>query len=154
MVGYMNKDLILLDTHIWLWWLFGDHRVCNAGARSVIHEGEHAHRLCISAISIWEALLLSETGRIRIDGDVRAWMREAREKFVVAALPIDDRVALESRLLPGVFHSDPGDRFIVATARIAGACLVTSDRRILEYADAGNVRAMDLSGEVHDKHPG
>ncbi len=145
----MSRDLILLDTHIWLWWVFGDARVGNAGIRALIHEGEHAHRLSISAISIWEALLLREAGRIRIDGDLRAWLREAREKFVVAALPVDERVALESRMLPGVFHSDPGDRFIVATARIAGACVATTDRRILEYADAGNVRAFDLAGELH-----
>jgi PIN domain nuclease of toxin-antitoxin system len=148
-VGSMSRDLILLDTHIWLWWIFGDAKVGNTGVRLLIHEGEHAHRLCISAISIWEALLLSEAGRIRIDGDLRAWLREAREKFVVATLPVDERVALESRLLPGVFHSDPGDRFIVATARITGASLVTADRRILEYADAGNVRAVDLAGEPH-----
>lgn len=145
----MSRDLILLDTHIWLWWIFGDSRVGNAGVRPLIHECEHAHSLSISAISIWEALLLREAGRIRIDGDLRAWLKEAREKFVVAALPVDERVALESRLLPGVFHSDPGDRFIVATARIAGACIITADRRILDYADTGNVRAFDLSGELH-----
>ncbi len=48
-------------------------------------------------------------------------------------------VAVESCRLPGPFHHDPADRMIVATARIAGATLVTGDKRILDYGARGHV---------------
>jgi PIN domain nuclease of toxin-antitoxin system len=145
----MNRIPLLLDTHIWLWWLLGDSRIEHAAVRGLIQEGERTHRLRLSAISIWETLLLWEAGRIRMEEDPRTWLREAREKFVVATLPIDDRIAAESRLLPGEFHSDPADRFIVGTARVMGASVVTSDRRILDYADSGKVQAIDPDGSLH-----
>ncbi len=49
---------------------------------------------------------------------------------------------MESVQLPGSFHADPADRMIVATARIAGAMLVTRDRRILDYGELGHVAVM------------
>jgi len=149
----MSKIPLLLDTHIWLWWLFGDSRLEREAMRTLIHEGERTHRLRLSAISVWETLLLREAGRIRMEGDPRAWLREARDRFSVHMLPIDDRIAMEARLLPGEFHSDPADRFIVATARLMGASLVTRDRRILDYADGGHISAIDILGDRHGSAP-
>jgi PIN domain nuclease of toxin-antitoxin system len=149
----MNRIPLLLDTHIWLWWLLGDSRIEHAAVRSLIQEGERAHRLRLSAISIWETLLLWEAGRIRMEVDPRTWLRDARERFVVVMIPVDDRIAAEARLLPGEFHADPADRFIVGTARIVGASVITSDRRILDYADGGNIRAIDHTGSLHGLPP-
>ena len=42
-------------------------------------------------------------------------------------------VAVESVSLPGVFHRDPSDQIIVATARVHGCPLVTSDAKISRY---------------------
>ncbi|HEY0423571.1 MAG TPA: hypothetical protein VGC82_09645 [Rhodopila sp.] len=44
--------------------------------------------------------------------------------------------------LPGAFHADPGDRLIIATARHLGTPIVTGDRKILAYAEAGFVRVI------------
>ena len=38
--------------------------------------------------------------------------------------------------------SDPADRLIVATARMANATLMTRDRRILDYAATGHLTAI------------
>lgn len=51
-------------------------------------------------------------------------------------------ILLEAAYLPGDMHRDPSDRWIVAAARHHVATLVTSDRRILAYADAGHVQAI------------
>lgn len=142
----MNKAPLLIDTHIWLWWLLADSRLAHAPIRPVIEGAEYGQRLRLSAISLWESLLLYETGRVRWTGSARDWLDEARRRFVVHVLSVDERVAVESRLLPGTFHPDPADRFIVATARLAGATLVTADRRILDYAACGHVSALDPSG--------
>ena len=47
--------------------------------------------------------------------------------------------------LPGSFHADPADRFIVATARYCGAQLLTADGAIFKYAAGGHVRVIDAS---------
>ena len=49
-------------------------------------------------------------------------------------VPIDQRVAVESVNLPGDFHKDPADRFLVATARLLGATLISCDDKIRAYA--------------------
>ena len=64
----------------------------------------------------------------------------ARPGIRLAALTPE--IAIDASHLPGVFHSDPADRMIVATARRIGAAIVTRDRKILDYAEAGFVEAM------------
>lgn len=140
----MSKTLLLLDTHIWLWWLMAHPALGLSPMRRVIAEAEKDHRLRLSAISLWEAIVLHEAGRIEMKGDVRQWVSEALRKFAVHPIPVDERIAVESRLLPGSFHQDPADRFIVASARIHDLVLATHDRRILEYSASGHVRAIDL----------
>jgi PIN domain nuclease of toxin-antitoxin system len=48
-------------------------------------------------------------------------------------------VLVDSGRLPGVFHGDPADQIIVATARRRGASLVTADSRIRQY---GHVKTL------------
>lgn len=51
-------------------------------------------------------------------------------------------IAIDSSHLPGNLHSDPMDRLIVTTARHLGLPVVTSDRKIIAYADAGYVNVI------------
>lgn len=139
-------DGLLLDTHIWLWWLTGHEQLAGAGCRSPIERAEVGGRLAISAITLWEALLLHDVGRLDLGPEPRRWLAEARQRFPVTVLPIGEREAVESRLLPGELHRDPADRFIVATARIHRRVLVTADARLLAYAAAGHLAAMDIAG--------
>jgi PIN domain nuclease of toxin-antitoxin system len=44
--------------------------------------------------------------------------------------------------LPGELHDDPGDRLLIAAARHLGMPIVTRDRQIIAYAEAGWVRVI------------
>ena len=46
-------------------------------------------------------------------------------------------IAIAAAMLPSEIHNDPADRFLIATARNRGIPLVTSDRRIIDYAAQG-----------------
>jgi PIN domain nuclease of toxin-antitoxin system len=144
----MSRIPLLLDTHIWLWWLLAHPRLRSSPIHYLIQEAEKDHRLRLSSISVWEAILLREAGRIEMKGSVQQWLSEARLKFPVHIVPIDERIALESRLLPGNFHQDPADRFIVATARTHDLFLATHDKRILDYSASGHVKAIDLDAST------
>ncbi|WP_203434333.1 hypothetical protein [Nitrosococcus halophilus] len=54
---------------------------------------------------------------------------------------LEPDILIDSSRLPGAFHGDPADRIIAATARDLGACLLTRDGKILEYAARGFLAA-------------
>ena len=118
---------LLLDTHIWLWGLLEPDRLSDTVKRACLsHEGE----LRLSSISVWEALLLAERGRIALDPDPRRWLQKAMSVAPIVETPVTIDVALASRAVD-LEHRDPADRFIVATAQVLGLTLVTADARLL-----------------------
>ena len=136
-----NPDLLLLDTHVWLWLVAGSADLTTE-ARLTIDEAAAAGTLRIAAISLWEVALLASRGRIVLGKSIGLWLDEALADPGPAIDPLSPQIAVESYALPDVFHRDPADRLIVATARVANATLMTCDQRILEYAGRGHLTAI------------
>jgi len=122
---------MLLDTHIWIWWLIGGERLSPA-ERIALDTAAQQAPLKISAISLWEAQMLHSHGRLALNLPFASWLMRATVPEVVQVIPLDATVILEIDRLPSDFHGDPADRIIVATARALGLPLATSDRRIRE----------------------
>lgn len=118
---------ILLDTHVWLWMLVEPQRI-GADASRVLTDIDN--ELWLSAVSIWEALIAGERGRVDMDRSPGAWVEEALKKLPVRDAPLTREVALVSRSLD-VSHEDLADRFIAASAVVHDLTLVTADRRLL-----------------------
>lgn len=119
---------LLLDTHIWLWALLEPERLSPA-VRAALSSTEN--ELWLSPISVWEAMLLAERGRVRVDSSPTEWVQR-----MVSALPrreaaLTHDIAVASRRLT-LSHEDPADRFLAATAQVLGLTLVTADARLLE----------------------
>jgi PIN domain nuclease of toxin-antitoxin system len=123
--------VIVLDTHIWVWWVHGDARLTPAQLSQL--QQHEARGLGVSAISCWEVAKLVEYGRLALPSPVAEWFDRALAYPGLRLLPLTPRIALESTQLPGSFHRDPADQIIVATARIYDRPLLTSDGRILSY---------------------
>jgi PIN domain nuclease of toxin-antitoxin system len=138
----MNDDLLLLDTHIWLWAQLGLVDQLSRGALSAIRRAESAGRLRVSVISIWELGMLAKHGRISLPMDVRTWVREAFTKPGLSLASLTPEIALESSDLPGALHGDPADRILAATARILRATLLTKDQRLLDYSRQHHLRTL------------
>ena len=122
---------LLLDTHIWLWALLEPERLSSEVHQALASEGVD---LRLSAVSIWEALLLAERGRVTLDPDPPTWLQEATSLMPVRETPVTFEVALASRAVD-LAHQDPADRFIVASAKVFGLTLVTADSRLLQCPD-------------------
>ncbi len=60
-------------------------------------------------------------------------MTQAVQEPFIRAIPLSREIAIEANRLPGVFHNDPADQIIVATARILGLTILTKDELILKY---------------------
>lgn len=124
--------MILLDTHIWLWWISNPEKLSkNAG--HAIEQALREKEIIISSISTWEIAILVQKGRLELSIDVRDWVRKTEGLPFVRFIPIDNTIALRSVSLPGDFHTDPADRIIVATALTMGVPLITKDEKIIDY---------------------
>ena len=123
--------MIVLDTHIWVWWVHGDSTL-SASTRAFIDSSEHTG-IAVSAISCWEVAKLVELGRLTLPCPVFDWLQQALTYPGVRMIELSPRICVESTQLPGEFHRDPADQLIVATARVLDAPLVTIDGKILGY---------------------
>lgn len=54
--------MIVLDTHIWVWWVHGDERL--TGTQAEVIEANETDVIGVSVISCWEIAKLVEYGRL------------------------------------------------------------------------------------------
>jgi PIN domain nuclease of toxin-antitoxin system len=97
--------------------------------------------LRVSAISDWEVGMLEARGRLRFDIPCEEWVEQAFGLPGMSLMPLTPSICVRNSNLSGVFHGDPADRLIVATARELGAVLRTRDDPILQFAAQGHLRA-------------
>jgi len=139
----MAGQPLLLDTHVWLWYMEDRTREMSAACVEVLDQSAEEGLLRVSAFSVWEIAMLDAKGRIALSRDCGEWVSAALSAPGVQLAPLDPAVAVASTRLPGGFRSDPVDQILVATSRVRGWPLVTRDRRILAYARRGHLRAVD-----------
>jgi PIN domain nuclease of toxin-antitoxin system len=123
--------MIVLDTHIWVWWVHDDAQLPKA-YKEYIEQNEQGG-IGISAISCWEVAKLVEYGRLIVPIATSDWLHQALAYPGVRLLPLTPPIAVASTELPPPFHKDPADQMIVATARVYHAPLVTVDGKIRQY---------------------
>jgi PIN domain nuclease of toxin-antitoxin system len=125
--------MIVIDTHILLWWASGSGALSTAARKAIENTLRKGGEVLISSISAWEIAMLVERGRLVLSMDVASWLDEVSQIDGVRFLPVDNEIGVKSTALPGEFHKDPADRMIVATARKLALPLVTADEKILQY---------------------
>ncbi len=123
--------MIILDTHIWIWWVNESEQL--PSELEALIDQHVPTGLGVSVISCWEVAKLVERGRIELTMPVKQWLIEALSFPGVRLLELTPDIAVDSTQLPGVFHRDPADQIIVATARYYNAPLLTLDAKLLEY---------------------
>ncbi|MGA1842761.1 MAG: type II toxin-antitoxin system VapC family toxin [bacterium] len=124
------KD-ILLDTHVWIWISIENE---NSFSKNAKKEISLADQKWISAISCWELAKLVEKKRISFSIPILTWIRRSLDEYKINVADLSPEIAVESIQLQG-FHKDPADQIIVATSRILGMPLLTTDRRILDFKE-------------------
>lgn len=119
---------LLLDTHIWLWSFLQPERLSRRVAEAL---EETAKELWLSPISVWEALILAERGRIKLLPTPEQWIRDALSEVPMHEAGLNREVALQSRRL-SIPTQDPVDRLIAATANVHELTLGTEDDKLAE----------------------
>jgi PIN domain nuclease of toxin-antitoxin system len=121
---------LLLDTHVFLWWLRDDRRL-GRSARAAIATTSTEVR--VSAASIWEIAIKASLGRLDWrDGDTTLGSCIADAGF--AELPVTAAHAAAVRELPR-HHADPFDRLLLAQAQSEDLRVVSADEAFGLYRD-------------------
>jgi PIN domain nuclease of toxin-antitoxin system len=137
------SDALLLDTHVAIWFSTGTLTdPVNELIADVAIDGE----ILVSPIVAWEVGQLcgypTRSAVLGLTSGPETWFREILSNRNFRECRLDGAIALASTMLPGEFHRDPADRFLVATARALDCRLMTRDRKILAYAEQGHVKAI------------
>jgi PIN domain nuclease of toxin-antitoxin system len=122
--------VILLDTHALIWMDTADRRL-GRKTRALIEKKWAENAVAASAISFWEAGMLTERGRFRPAVAIAQWRARWLEAGLIEC-PLDGETLMRALDL-GSLPQDPADRFIAATALVRQASLVTADERILAW---------------------
>jgi PIN domain nuclease of toxin-antitoxin system len=118
--------VIVLDTHAWVWLVAKPERLGKQAMRAI----RKATRLGVPAICVWEVAVKARSKRLRLDRPCDVWVEAAlNDDPRIEVLPLLPSIALGAAELSWE-HADPADRFIVATARVHDAPLVTADEAI------------------------
>jgi len=127
--------MILLDTHIWYWWVNEPARL---SAKHVQHLKDHESTgLGVSVISCWEIAKKVSLKRLKLSKPVSEWIAEALAYPGIQLIGLTPDIAIEANQLPGTFHRDPADQLLVATARTLNISMLTADAKILSYPHVG-----------------
>lgn len=127
----MNDSSLILDTHVWIWWVKQDQELNEAIATQL---SEGAAPLAISSASIYEAVRLIERGRVAIDLPWSEWLHAATVESDIAVISVSAEIASRAAALP-MHHGDPLDRFIIATALCLDALLASVDHEFPQYEE-------------------
>ncbi len=110
--------------------------------RNKINAAIQQNSISIAAISLWEIGMLASKNRITLGMPCLEWINQSIELTHLHIFPMTPAIAIDSCSLPGIFHGDPADRLIIATARIEAATIFTRDEKILEYSRKKYVGAL------------
>ncbi|MFN0035246.1 MAG: type II toxin-antitoxin system VapC family toxin [Saprospiraceae bacterium] len=127
--------MILLDTHILVWWVNQELKLSATQKASI----ENASAVAISAISLWEIAKLVEHQKLSLNLPVLDWINVALTHPKIQVIPLHPEIIVASTQLPGTFHKDPADQIIVATAMYLNVPLLTKDAKILAYSHVNSI---------------
>jgi PIN domain nuclease of toxin-antitoxin system len=118
---------ILLDTHIYLWWL-EDHIKLSSKARELIHSADEVY---VSSASIWEAAIKISIGKL--EAEISALAQQISLNGFIE-LPVSAKHAVQIAQRPN-HHRDPFDRMLVAQAMTEPLRLLSADTQVAQYSE-------------------
>lgn len=122
------SDVLLLDTHAFLWWIGDDARLSDAAARAISNGGT----VLLSVASAWEIAIKASLGRIDVPKDLNRFLADQVRRNGFTILPIELAHAARTARI-GNHHRDPFDRLLIAQATIENAVLLTCDPLMRRY---------------------
>ena len=120
---------LLLDTHVFLWWMQGDTRL---PATAVAIIAEPANEIYISSITAVELAIKIALGKLKLPTPLGSFLSTGMAAMRAIELPLQMNHALVLTQLPP-YHRDSFDRLLIAQAQTEAMQSVTTDSEIARY---------------------
>lgn len=120
---------VLLDTHVFLWYITADHQL-PVTSRDAIRDP--AHEVYLSAASVWEAVIKYALGKLPLPAPPAEYLPRQREAHRIATLPVEEAALVHLAGRPPL-HRDPFDRILIAQALQRGMTLASVDDAVRAY---------------------
>lgn len=121
---------ILLDTHIFLWYISGDKRLSDKIKNEV---QDATNEVYLSTVSLWEIIVKYQLGKLPLPHPPEIYIAEQREKHLIASLSLDEQSVAQLANLPSI-HRDPFDRMLICQALEHNLTIATMDKDITTYS--------------------
>ena len=123
--------MIVLDTHVLVWWVSGSGRL-SVRAKRAIDQSLRRSPAIVSTISVLEIVTAVRRGRLELGSPLDLWLADLRALPELQFQPVSGEIAELAGSFDEATPGDPADRIIVATALTLRAKLVTADERLRE----------------------
>ena len=121
---------ILLDTHIFLWFISGDVKL-SADVRDAVRDPDS--EVYLSVVSIWEVIIKHKLGKLPLPERPETYLPKQRDLHLITSLALDESSVSQLAKLP-MLHRDPFDRMLICQALQNGLTLATVDMAVREYS--------------------
>jgi PIN domain nuclease of toxin-antitoxin system len=121
---------ILLDTHIFLWFISGDSQL-STDVRDAVRDSDN--EVYLSAISVWEAIVKYQLGKLPLPEHPATYLPKQRDLHQIASLALDESTVIQLAKLPPL-HRDPFDRMLICQALQNGLTIATVDTAVRAYS--------------------
>ncbi|PZO37202.1 MAG: PIN domain nuclease [Pseudanabaena frigida] len=125
------SEIIVLDTHIWLWLINSNF---DQFPSSWLERFELADILAVSPLSCYEIALAQSRGRLELTCSSEDWFNRALAPAKIELFPLTPAITVRAINLSPI-HKDPFDRLIIATALEYGAKLASVDSLFSKYPE-------------------
>jgi len=89
--------MIVLDTHIWIWWVHGDPKLSQTAIAAI--QAHESDVIGISAMSCWEIAKLVEYDRLKLPCEISEWFEKALSYPAVQLLDLTPEIAINIAFL-------------------------------------------------------
>jgi PIN domain nuclease of toxin-antitoxin system len=120
---------LLLDTHIFLWFISGSSRLSDRQCSAICDPDNDVY---LSIISIWEVIIKHQLGKLPLPESPEIYLPRQRDAHQIASLNLDEGSVAQLANLPPL-HRDPFDRMLICQALHNDLTIVTVDLAVLNY---------------------
>jgi PIN domain nuclease of toxin-antitoxin system len=124
---------ILLDTHIFLWFINNDQRLLSQW-RTAVQMTEN--EVYLSVVSLWETIVKYQLGKLNLPESPELYLPKQRKRHFISHLDLSEKSVIQLIKLP-LLHRDPFDRMLMAQAMGHCLTLMTVDNVIKAYSVGG-----------------
>ena len=121
---------ILLDTHVFLWYISGDSKLPLAYRDAV---RDPFNDVFLSTASVWEAAIKDQLGKLSLPAPAAIYLPQQRIKHGIESFSIEECVLPALASLP-LIHRDPFDRILIAQTNHYGLTLASVDPEVRAYS--------------------